>query len=75
MGTMPPIHRLRAWWTELHADNQTRRARECYFGNSPYTPASENCTVIVPPGEGVMYGFEVFCSEEHAGRDQEDSWP
>lgn len=66
MGNMPPIFRLRAWWSELTADNNTRQAQVCWYGNRTGTMGG-NCDILVQPGEGVMVGpFTVYCSEEHA---------
>lgn len=63
MGTMTPILRLRAWWQELTADNDTRGPRECAYGNDP--AAEGRCYIIVPPGQGLMSGHSVYCSADH----------
>ncbi|WP_139244321.1 hypothetical protein [Arthrobacter alpinus] len=71
MGKIPPIYRLRAWFTEATADNETRNPRECRYGKA--SGAVDNCTEVVQPGAGVMYSGAVFCSEDHAILDQAEA--
>ncbi|WP_371053641.1 hypothetical protein [Rhodococcus gordoniae] len=38
-----------------------------------YSRGSWQCPVIVAPHEGYREGYSVFCSDEHAALDQEES--
>jgi hypothetical protein len=43
-------------------------AEECMYGNT--AGALDNCEIVVQPGRGCRLGSLVFCSEDHARRDQ-----
>lgn len=46
------------------------RAAVCEYGDK--VGAEANCKVIVPAGQGVREGGTVFCSRDHAARDQQE---
>ena len=59
--------RLLDYWRTLTSNDQ-RRPRECGYGKN--SGASENCEIVLAPGRGVMYGYTVFCTEDHADLSQ-----
>ncbi|PFG39047.1 hypothetical protein ATJ97_1542 [Georgenia soli] len=61
---------LRRGWHALTNGFPVDEPHECMYGNTP--GALENCTVIVPPGQGWRRGRRVFCSAEHAVRDRRE---
>lgn len=48
----------------------TGEAHECMYGD--LYGATGDCTVIVAPRSGWRQNGMVFCSDEHAARDQEE---
>lgn len=66
--TLPVMGFFGALRRRFFPNNDERGPRECAYGNVP--GAWENCTVIVPSGQGVAFGRRVFCTDEHAALDQ-----